>query len=104
MASLATRLQALEARPPKIDAEHDRRLQAALDALHASYSHRNEWAPSKEPPFYWVEQPSDIEQLWDRIQTGTTTEADNATMGAWPKCHLDPVQLVEMLATLLNEH
>lgn len=67
---------------------------------YATESHRNEWAQSTVAPFNWKEQPSDIERPWERIAAGTLTDADNDLMAAWPKCHLEPVQLVEMLADL----
>jgi hypothetical protein len=41
--------------------------------------------------------------LWERIKAATLTDADNALMTAWPKCHLEPVQLVEMLARLMKD-
>lgn len=103
MATLNARLQVLEARPPKADPEHDRRFDAAVKAMFDTVSNRNEWAPSKVAPFYHVEQPSDLELLWERIKAGTLTDADSDLMSAWPKCHLEPVQLVEMLARLRKD-
>lgn len=101
--ALDKRLQALEARAPKADPEHDRRYSEAVKAMFDTVNHRNEWAPSKVAPFNWVEEPSDLERLAARIEAGNTTEADNALMSAWPKCHLEPVQLVGMLARLMSE-
>lgn len=103
MTPLQKRLQALEARPPKADAEHDRRFGAAIDAMLATVSWRNEWAPSKVAPFYWVEQPSDMDLLVSRIKSQTTTEADAALMNSWPKCHLSPETLVTGMDHLMNE-
>jgi hypothetical protein len=51
MATINQRLQVLEARPPKVDLEHDRRYSAAIKAMSDTVSHRNEWAPSKVAPF-----------------------------------------------------
>lgn len=94
---LQKRLQVLEARPPKVDPERDRRFHAAVAAMLDTVPHAGKWAPSKEPPFNWVEQPSDLELLWGRIKSWTVTDADNELMNAWPKCHLEPLQLVELL-------
>lgn len=99
---LKKRLSALEALPPKVDPEHDRRFSAAIDAVMTTVSWRNEWAPSKVAPFYWVEQPSDMDLLASRIKSQTTTEADRALMDSWPKCHLEPSELVEGMATVRN--
>lgn len=98
--SIITRLEALEARPPKVDTEHHRRRSAAIKAMLDTVSHRGKWARSTVPPFNLVQQTSDIELLWERIEAGTLTDADNDLMASWPKCHLEPVQLVGMLAQL----
>ncbi len=99
---LNKRLSALEALPPKVDPEHDRLFHAAIKAMFDTVPHAGEWAPSKTPPFNWVEQPSELELLSERIKTNATTDADDAIMAAWPKCHLRPALLVEALARLKN--
>lgn len=100
---LAKRLQVLEARPPKVDPAHDRRYSEALKAMFDTLPHAGDWAPSKTPPFNWVEQPSDMELLWDRHKAGTLTDADHELMNAWPKCHLEPLVMVGMLVRLTKE-
>lgn len=97
--NLSKRLEALEALPPKVDQEHDRRLGETIDAILASVSFRNEWAPSKVAPFYWVQQPSDMDLLADRVKSGAMTEADRALLDSWPKCHIEPAEMVEVMAT-----
>ncbi|MBK1685518.1 hypothetical protein [Rhodoferax fermentans] len=103
MGSLATRLQALEARPPKADPVREANLHAALSAMRESVNWRNEWAPAKVAPFYWVEQPSDLELLASRIEGNTATEVDWTLMQSWPKCHIPPEQLVQEMASLKNQ-
>lgn len=99
---LQKRLQALEALPPKIDPEHDRRFSAAIETMLDTVNFRNEWARSKLPPFTIEEQPSDLDALWQRIKSKTTTKPDRALMDSWPKCHLEPAQLVEGMAHIRN--
>jgi hypothetical protein len=96
---LKKRLHALEALPPKVDQEQDRRMCEAIDAILASVSFRNEWAPSKVAPFHWVPQPSDMDLLADRVKRGVMTEADRALLDSWPKCHIEPAEMVEVMAT-----
>lgn len=100
---LKKRLSALEALPPKVDAEHERRFSAAIKAMLDTVSVRSEWAPSKVAPYYWAETPSDLDLLAGRIKTTTTTEADRALMDSWPKCHLEPAELVEAMATVRDK-
>lgn len=97
---LKKRLSALEALPPKVDPEHERRFSAAIKAMLDTVNFRNEWARSTVAPFYWAETPSDLDALWQRIKTTTATEADRELMDSWPKCHLEPAELVEAMATV----
>lgn len=102
--TLHKRLQALEARPPKVDPEHNRRFSAAIKAMLDTVNSKNEWARSTVAPFYQVEQPSDLEKLWKRIQSDTTTTADRALMDSWPTCHLTPAQLVQALLEVRDQY
>ena len=95
MAKLEHRLQALEARAPKADPEHDRRFNAAIKALFDAASARCEWAPSKVAPLYHVEQPSPMARLLERIKAGTLTGDDRAMLDGLPVCHVPPEKLVE---------
>jgi len=101
--NLSRRLEVLEALPPKVDPEHERRFSAAIKAMLDTVSARSEWARATVAPFYHVEQPSDLDALWQRIKTTTTTEADRALMDSWPKCHIEPEQMVEAVQTVRDK-
>jgi len=106
MGNIATRLarlELLEARAPKVDAEQMAQLEAAIKALFDAVSMRREWAPAKVAPFYWEEQPSDMGRLWERIKAGEVTADDRAILDGLPKCHITPEQLVEAAAKVGNE-
>lgn len=102
MVRLNARLQVLEARPVKVDPEHDRHRSAAIKAMLDTVSHRGKWERLTAPPFNYAEQTSDLELLWGRIESGALTDADGELMASWPKCHLVPTQLVGMLAKLIS--
>lgn len=101
MARLDARLAVLEACQPKVDPEHERRLSDAIQAVLATVRIRGEWARSTAQPYNYVEQASDLENLWGRIESGALTDGDRKLMASWPKCHVEPAQLVEGLVTVI---
>lgn len=91
------RLEALEKRPPKADPEKDARFSLALKGMLDTLSMQTPYAAQKVAPFHIVGWPSDLEKLWDRIQSKTLTEADRTLMDSWPKCHVPPEVLVDAI-------
>lgn len=67
---------------PAGDPEQHRKLKATIEAIFATVSVGG------------GDMPSELEALAGRIKTQTTTEADRALMESWPKCHIEPAQLV----------
>jgi hypothetical protein len=50
-----------------------------------------------------VKQPSELDLLWQRLQTNTATNADWAALTKLPACHIALEQLVEMFVSLNDE-
>lgn len=99
MATLDSRLRALEALPAKEDPKHQERLRAAVAALLDAFSTRANWDHSPGVREH-QQQPSDLGALWRRLEAGTATDSDRAALASLPACHLTPEQLVEMVAGL----
>lgn len=102
--SIAKRLEQLEAAVPQKDnKQEEERLHLTCDALEAAYSHKRPWGRSAVAPFYLVEQPSELDLLWQRLQANTATDADRAALAGLPICHIAPERLVEGLVRLNDE-
>lgn len=97
-AQLQKRLAALEGLRLNAGPEQQPQLVAAMQAIIETVSGRHEWAPLKVPPFDWVEQPSEMDLLAERIKAQTLTGDDLALMESWPKCHKTPEDLVVLMA------
>lgn len=104
MATLKQRIATLEAAAPQKDnKQEEERLHLACSALDAIYSHKRPWGRSAVAPFYLVEQQSELDLLWQRLQANTATDADRAALGGLPSCQIAPEHLVEMLAKLQDK-
>lgn len=102
--SIAKRLEQLEAAAPQRHSkQEEERLHLTCNALDAAYSHKRPWGRSAVAPFYLVEQPSELDLLWQRLQANMATDADRATLVSLPPCSIAPERLVEMLARLNDE-
>lgn len=84
--NLFKRLETLERLQPAGDPEQHRKLKATIEAIFATVSAG------------CGDMPSELEELAGRVNIQTTTEADRALMESWPKCHIEPAQLVVEIA------
>lgn len=98
MAKLEHRLQVLEARAPKTDGEQGRQFAAAVSALFDAVSTRALYVDGLE------DFRSDMDFLWERLQAGTTTEADRAMLDGLPKTHVTPEKLVEAVMMVRDKY
>jgi hypothetical protein len=102
--ALTKRLQALEARPPKVDTEHSRKFAAAVSALFDAVSTRGNWKKSTVAPFDLEAQPSEMDLLWSRIEAGATTDDDRAMLDGLPNTHVTPEKLVECVMKVRGKY
>ncbi len=86
-AQLQKRLLALEELQQAGNPEQYRKLKATIEAIFATLSVGD------------VDVPAELDALAGRIKSQATTDADGALMESWPKCHIEPAELVEIMAT-----
>lgn len=98
MKKLERRLETLENRAPKVDSEKGLKFQAAIRALFDAVGTRALYADGLE------DFRSNMDFLWERLQAGTTTDADRAMLDGLPKTHVTPEKLVEAVMTVRDRY
>jgi hypothetical protein len=98
MKNLERRLQVLEHQTPTGDNEQDLKFQAAVSALFDAVSTRALYVDGLQ------DFRSDMNFLCERLQAGTTTEADQAMLNGLPKTHVTPEKLVEAVMKIRDKY
>ncbi|MDB5779964.1 MAG: hypothetical protein JWP93_2329 [Polaromonas sp.] len=98
MKNLERRLETLESRTPKVDGEQALKFAAAVSALFDAVGTRALYVDGLQ------DFRSGMDFLWQRLQAGTTTEADRAMLDGLPKTHVTPEKLVEAVMQVQGKY